>query len=233
MRKLLRCVLLGLLVLPGCASFKNQPFNAGANQSLKTIGLLPFGQQEKPNIVLANLAGENFGLVGALVSEGQRKIATVRFQRMAEAQDFHPVPETRAAVRHALEAAGYRVVDVSAARADDAHFLKAYPAGDGQVDAYLDIYAETVGYLSASSRTFRPTVYLSAKLVQANGGQILFADQVQVNAYGQTTGVTIEAPEGYAYDTQSALLADASHAVEGIRKAITLAADGLSERLAK
>lgn len=224
---------LAVLALSGCASFPQQAYDKQHNAQVHRIAILTPAVPAQTRVWMAVHPGQNFGLIGALVAANDTANKTDDFDALARGQGFAPEPELVGALRAALVAKGFEVSVVQlAGREEDGKFLEDYPPVP-DIDAYLDAYARGFGYMAAGATTpYRPSVFLAVRLVSASAGDVLFADQVAYNPFGddQSVAVVPMAP-GYEYPDAEALSTSAPQAVQGLRGAVAAVAGEIARQL--
>lgn len=113
-------------------------------------------------------------------------------------------------------------------------FRKSYTTV-AQADAQLDLNFGFLGYASAGSgksAPYRPTVVVSARLMDASGKMVLFEDRLIYNNVfpGNDIGITLEPDDRYRYPDFDDLKAAGSATVEGLRLAFKATADELAQQ---
>jgi hypothetical protein len=101
-----------------------------------------------------------------------------------------------------------------------------------RVDAYLDVYADYVGFQALqSSEDYRPHLEISARLVDARSGRILFQDRI-VYGFSVSTdedAVLVRAEDNYRFKDRAALQANPVQTARALQGAI----EAVSWELAK
>lgn len=173
----------------GCVSApQRQPINAEAHAGLDSIEVVQTRHSEVQTLIVNN-PGAGFGLIGALVAEADRAGKTNKLQAHLEQAGFDHNLELAMALKAALEAEGYTATMPTAIAEDKKAktkrdlwgLRKDKPQGLGNADALLDVSFGFIGYASAGagdSAPYRPTVMLSAHLLDAKSGAVLFSEQV-------------------------------------------------------
>ena len=139
--------LISLLLLVGCATQPQIPHNHNAN-GVKRIAILTPGFDNDLDVRIAVHPGGNFGLIGALVAEGDMSSKSKKFTADVTARGYTFQQKFIDGITQALQAKGYETTFVSVARPEDG-LLKQYPASNSEVDAYLDLAAGLTGYVAA------------------------------------------------------------------------------------
>jgi len=110
-------------------------------------------------------------------------------------------------------------------------FLESYPQMK-RVDAYLDVYADYVGFQALqSSEDYRPRLQISARLVDAHSGRVLFQDRI-VYGFSIATdedAVLVRAEDNYRFRDRAALQANPTLTARALQNAI----EAVSWELAK
>ncbi|WP_029889733.1 hypothetical protein [Polycyclovorans algicola] len=230
---LLAVLTLGLL--SACASLPQQAYDPADRQQIKTIGLLTPSMASDLDVRMMIHPGASFGIVGALIAEGDMSKKSEKFSASVRAHNFSAQREMAQYITAALQRAGYTVVPVSVNRdIGEQTFMESYAiANSPPVDAYLDLYTTLVGYTAAGATTaYRPTVRLGAKLVRAGDQQTLYTDHIWYNPFGEPKdAITLAASSRFDYDDFDALIADSKRATDGLHEAMTAASEALSQQL--
>ena len=244
MKSMFRCVVLVLLVTMGLSACvtapKSQAFNREANATLKRIQILPL--QVKPvELVMFNNPANSFGLIGAVIAESGRESKEKWLQKASVAAKFEHRVQFREKFAAAMLERGYELhwpeelKGETPSGARDAFGLRKQYGRVEAVDAQLDIGLMFVGYAAAgagAAEPYRPTVNVSARLVSADGKQILFSDLVFYhNVTNNQTAIIIEADPKYAYPKFDDLEAAGSVAIDGLAQAVEQTALALAKQL--
>ena len=220
------------MVLVGCASQPEIPYDRTAKAQIKKIGIVTpaFGE---PSVILLNSVGSSFGLIGALADAGVQSNRDSKFKTMLQQQKFSPPDAFLERVTQGLRAAGYTVTIVPVKR-DGSSFVDKYPT-DATVDAYLDLVAITYGYIAngvGDSAPYRPRFVVQARLVSAKDSSVLMQDRVLYNPLGpDNTAVTIPADPAMQFKDFDALAASPQVAVRGLRVATEQSAQTVAKLL--
>jgi hypothetical protein len=222
-------------LLSACASLPQQAYDPSERQQIKTIGLLTPSLPTDLDVRMMVHPGASFGLIGALVAEGNMSGKSKKFTANARSHHFSAHREMARQVTTALQSAGYTVVPISVNRDSGTQdFLEGYALANApQVDAYLDLYANLVGYTAAGATTaYRPTVRVGAKLVRAADQQTLYTDHIWYNPFGEPKdSITLTANTQFDYGDFDALMADSQRAVTGLQEAIKATSEALGQQL--
>jgi hypothetical protein len=244
MKSKFKCAVLVLLVtisLSACVTApKPQAFNREANATLKRVQILPL--QVKPvELMMFNNPANSFGLIGAVIAESSRESKEKWLQKTTAEAKF----EHRALFREKFAAAmlerGYELRwpedfqgESPSADRDAFGLRKQYRRVD-DVDAQLDIGLMFVGYAAAGAgeaEPYRPTVNVSARLVSADGTQVLFSDLFFYhNVTNNQTAIILEPDPKYAYPKFDDLEAAGTVAIDGLVQAVEQTALAIAKQL--
>jgi hypothetical protein len=230
--KLVLLILAG--VLGACAAPQHRAYDPSARSQIRTIGVLTPAVTDKVAVRLMVHPGESFGVVGMLVAQGDMNGKTNEFTQFLGARGFQNRAEFRSDILGSLNAAGYQLRPIEVSRpAGEYDFLDRYPAGDGSVDAYLDLSSPLIGYTAAGYDTpYRPTVQLAVRLVRANDHKVLYQDTIAYNAFGDGEGaITLTATREFEFFAFEDLLAGPVRAVDGLREALRTIGQELARQL--
>ncbi|MGH8517424.1 MAG: hypothetical protein ACREUE_08180 [Panacagrimonas sp.] len=226
-------VLLGLgLLVAGCATPAHRPYNS--SQTIRRIGLLTPAVSDEVAVRMEVHPGLSLGVVGVLVAASDMSGKSVRFKHAARKEGFDSSDTLLGQLDASLIEAGYEVHSTTVLRPRFQYaFLEQYPPADGTVDAYLDVYADLIGYTAAGGATpYRPTVHLNARLVRAVDHKVLYQDRIAYNAFGDGDGaITLTPAAGYDFAGFEQLVADPVRAVEGLRLALHATGEALARQL--
>lgn len=227
-----------LSVLSGCATFKTQAFNRSAHPDLKRVAVLPM-PQANVRLMVYNATGNNFGLIGALITEADRNSKENWLQEEVKKAGFNQFEIFQTAFSAAMTERGYQLTfptplthpEKDVAR-DKYGLRKRYaPAADAQ----LDIGVEFVGYAAAGSgkdQPYRPTVLVSVRLLDASGKNVLYQDQFQYhNVRNVKTSVVIEPNPAYRYPNFDDLKLAGATSITGLDEAVRKTADAIAKQL--
>ena len=244
MKSMFKCVALVLLItisLSACVTApKPQAFNREANTALKRVQILPL--QVKPvQLMMFNNPANSFGLVGALIAESSRESKEKWLQKTTTAAKFEHRVLFREKFAAAMLERGYELRwpeqlqgEIPSDKRDAFGLRKDYGRVEG-VDAQLDIGLMFVGYAAAGAgagEPYRPTVNASARLVSADGTQILFSDLVFYhNVTNNQTAIILEPDPKYAYPNFDDMEAAGTVAVDGLAQAVEQTALAIAKQL--
>lgn len=221
------------LAASACSAPAHRPYDPALRGQIRTIGLPPPAVSERTAVRLMVHPIEGLGMVGLVIAEGDMSAKTADFSRAMQLRGYRGQAQFHRGLVHALSDAGYRVQALKLAREPGNHaFLEHYPAADGTVDAYLDVYSNLIGYAAAGVSTpYRPTVHLTARLVRASDGRTLWQDRIAYNDFGQHDAVTIAATDAYQFQAYEQLMADPDRAYAGLQTALRATGDELARQL--
>lgn len=221
------------LLLGGCASTVQRPYDPAVRKQIRSIGLLTPTVPDEIAVRMVVHPGQSLGLVGLLVAARDTGDKTGDFTRTLKARGFRNGAGFEQQIKAGLVAAGYTVRTLPAPRAYSQAFRDQYPASDGSLDAYLDIYSDLIGYTAAGGSTpYRPTVNLHVRLVRANDHKVLYQDQIAYNAFGEGGGaITLTPARGYEFAEFEQLMAQPDKALKGLQLAMRATGDEVARQL--
>lgn len=227
----------------GCVNAPlKQSYNREANAAVKRISVLPMPESEI-SLLIVNNPGYNFGLVGMLVAEANLAPKRDWLRNEVSKEKFDHIAVFRDRFTQALEAKGDTLLwpnsvieDPKAKASRDAWGMRKTYASASDADAQLDIAFGFTGYAAAGSSKsspYRPTVFLTARLLSSDGKRILMAERIVYNQVmkGSDTEITINPDPHYAYADFDALKAGDRDVVTGLRQAFESVADELAKQL--
>jgi hypothetical protein len=232
-------VLMLVALLSACATIKPQAYNKQANAERKTIQVLAM-PQANVRLFVFNAVGNNFGLIGMLLTEADRNNKENWLQGKVAEQQFNQFTTFKTTFDQQMSERGYRLVwpeplthEAKEVRRDKNGLRKQYAAVQG-VDAQMDIGVNFVGFAAAGSgksQPYRPTVLVTVRLLDPSGKQVLFQDQILYHNVVNTKGAVIVEPDpAYAYPKFDDLKAADATAVKGLAEAVAKSALALSEQ---
>jgi hypothetical protein len=226
-------LLIAVVLLNGCATKPEIPFDKGAN-NIKTIGVLTPYEPEHGSVLLASSVGQSFGIIGALVDTGMRMSRESKFNTLLGQESFIFQDQLMKSLSDRLTASGYIVSTIAVPRSGS-DFLKAYPNRDeNKVDAYLDVVITGYGYIAAGiggSTPYRPFDAVKVRLVRALDSKILMEDTVIFNPVGPAVPsniVTVPPNPDYTFEDFDALTADPVATTKGLKDSVNQSADAVS-----
>ena len=223
-----------LLCLGACSSNKHRPYKPTDREQVQRIGLLTPAVPDRMAVRMVIHPGQSLGLVGMLLAEGDMGGKTGDFTRAMQSQGLHCRGAFIEQIEQGLTQAGYIIEPITVVRPRNEYaFLDRYPRSNGTVDAYLDLYADLVGYTAAGSGTpYRPTVYLHVRLVSARDHKVIYQDQIAYNAFGDGDGaITLTPAAGYEFAAFEQLMAQPQKAEQGLQVAMRATSDELARQL--
>lgn len=230
------------LVLTGCVTVPDsRPFNADRYQDIETIRLLPVPDNE-PTVHIVNNPGYSFGLVGALIAEGTMSSRRSWFRDQVAEADLDHQALFVTAFEEAMRERGYRVVvpePIVETESDKPPrnswgTRKQYDSLTlDRSQAMLDMAMLFSGYAApgaGSGSAYRPTVVVSARLLDEAGEEELFFDFVVYNDVFPvySDGIVVFPDPDHAYDDFEALKAADSVTVDGYELALRAVARELA-----
>ncbi|MCG6118673.1 MAG: hypothetical protein MEQ07_10860 [Aquimonas sp.] len=245
--RVITVLLLSLIMLSGCVSMPtSRPFNAAAHADLQQIEVLPM-RETALDVLIVNNPGHSFGLIGVLIAESHLQTRRTWLKEQVAAKQFDHVETFRSAFAEAMEREGYTVSwpngSVEAAKPKISRKMwgtrKSYPAPtEPAAQALLDVNFGFVGLASAGSgdgAPYRPTVILTARLMDASGKTELFQEVITHNNVFPNTGSTVQiSPDpAHAYPDFDALKAAGTAPVEGLEQAFRRVAERLAQLLSR
>lgn len=243
MRVVPRTLIVALfLLVSGCISVPQKSFNRGA-ANIKTIHVHQMAHNEIA--VSFPHPGLNFGLIGATVAIADLNAKGNKLESLVARSNFEFRTSFKESFDKAMRARGYTLTwDDPIAEPKKGGpkvkrgawgLRKAYgPVAD--VDAQLDINLAFVGYAASGASDnapYRPTVNLSAALVDASGKRVLFSDVVSYHNHipALKKAISVEPDPAFAYQDFDALMAAGEQAAEGLDRAIRASAETMARQL--
>jgi hypothetical protein len=232
-----------LLLLGGCVTApKHLAYNhdeAGANKRIVVLTM----RHSDINLMIVNNPGYSFGLIGLAVAEANRAPKLHWLQDQVRHDQFDHVAEFREAFSAAMAERGYELrwsdpvqqpEDAKDVPREGFGLRKAYVART-DADAQLDVDFGFVGYAAAGSgdsAPYRPTVVISARMVDAAGKRVLFEDFIVYNSVFPFLDkpITIEPDEHYRYPEFNALHDAGPEVTKGLQIAFRAAAAELAKQ---
>lgn len=233
---MLRWVIVAVVVSlnAACATQAPQPYDPSVRGHVKRIGVLTPGLSNQLEVRLRVHPGDSFGVIGMVFGQGEMERKSERFTAAVNEDGFRYEHYFRDRLLSSLREAGYEVVPIPIGRRyDELAFLERYPVNEARVDAYLDIYAERIGYLAtAASTPYRPSLAISARLLEPSGGRILFQDRIAYNALGdEGEAITLEGAGEFQFGEFEELIGGCARAIEGLKLALAETGEELARQL--
>lgn len=230
------------LVLAGCVSTpKQRAYDRAANVQVKSIEVLPMRHGEI-DLLIVNNPGYSFGLIGLAIAEANRAPKAKWLKAVVANAGFDHVVRFQAALDNAMSEHDYKLAwsdppmhDARAKTKRDMWGMhKSYRSTAH--DALLDVSFGFVGYAAAGSgknAPYRPTVVLTARLIDASGRIVLFEDQILYNSVfpGRDNAITLNPDDRYRYPDFDDLEAAGPDTVLGLDIAFAAVAQELAKQL--
>lgn len=227
-------VLAGMLALvSACGTLPPENFEAASRVAVRRVCLASPGVPDRPQVTIMNPIGAGFGVLGNLIEAHRASGAQQEMQAVLAKANYDYSAALTDSVFAAMRKAGFAMVRSSQSRPEKerSHFMKSYPDVK-RVDAYLDVYADYVGFQALqSSEDYRPHLEISARLVDARSGRILFQDRI-VYGFSVATdedAVLVRAEDNYRFKDRAALQANPVQTARALQGAI----EAVSWELAK
>jgi len=225
---------IGLVVLlSACGTLPPESFEPASRIAVRRVCLTSPGVPNRPQVTIMNPIGAGFGVVGNLIEAHRASGAQQEMQAVLAKANFNYGSALTDSVFLAMGKAGFTMLRSPDLRPEKerARFLENYPQMK-RVDAYLDVYADYVGFQALqSSEDYRPHLEISARLVDAHNGRILFQDRI-VYGFSVATdeeAVLVRAEDNYRFRDRAALQANPTLTARALQNAI----EAVSWELAK
>jgi hypothetical protein len=228
------CVALGfVLVLSACGSLPPANFEQSTRVVVHRVCLAAPGVPERPQVTIMNPIGAGFGVVGNLIEAHRAAGAQQEMQAVLAKASYNYESALSDSVFVAMSKAGFTMVRSPESRPDKerSKFMGHYPAVK-KVDAFLDVYADYVGFQAMqSSEDYRPHLEISARLVDANDGRVLYQGRIVYGFSGSTDedAVLVRAEDTFRFRDRTALQANPTLTARALQGAI----DAVAWELAK
>lgn len=221
------------MLFAGCSSFHNVPYHMASGQKVRQIGLLTVATPPGLTVSIRSPAGMSFGLIGGLIAQGEIDEKSRTFTAAAAELGYSVQQQLTAALKSDLEAEGYVVRMVPADGSRDS-FLNKYPkVNDNDVLLDVVVHEHKVGYRAAGSETkYYPYAFVTARLVNAQGSQVLYAEQLVYNPITPPKNARTIPPTGeFSYQDFDHLMANPEQSLQGLKKAVAAVASALARDL--
>lgn len=225
---------LGLvLLLCACSSLPPEKFEPASRIAIRRVCLASPGVPDRPQVTIMNPIGAGFGVLGNLIEAHRAAGAQQEMQAVLAKANYNYAAALTDSVFLAMRKAGFSMVRSPDSRPEKerGRFLDNYPQMK-RVDAYLDVYADYVGFQALqSSEDYRPRLEISARLVDARNGRVLFQDRI-VYGFSVSTdedAVLVRAEDNYRFRDRAALQANPTLTARALQNAI----EAVSWELAK
>jgi hypothetical protein len=223
-----------VLLLSACGSLPPANFEQSSRIAIHSVCLTSPGVPDRAQVTVMNPIGAGFGVVGNLIEAHRTAGAQQEMQAVLSKVSYNYAAALSDSVFMAMSKAGFVMIRSSDSRPDNerSRFMTHYPAVTKKVDAFLDVYADYVGFQAMqSSDDFRPHLEISARLVDAKNGRILYQGRI-VYGLGRSTdedAVLVQAGDAYHFRDRTALQANPTVTARALQGAI----DAVSWELAK
>jgi hypothetical protein len=211
-----------------------QPYDPAVRAQVKSIGILTPALADELAVRMMVHPGASFGLIGAAIAEADMSSKSDDFTEAVRSKGFQHRAHFVSNLAAALQGAGYQVREIGNPRAsDEFKFFEQYPASDGSVDTYLDIYSGLIGYTAAGAATpYRPTMYMAVRLVDAKEHKTLYQDVIVYNAFGNPKdAITISPTTEFDFKAFDDLMAGQDRAIDGLKIALKTTGDEIGRQL--
>jgi hypothetical protein len=222
------------LVLSACGSLPPANFEQASRVDVRRVCLTTPGVPERPQVTIMNPIGASFGVVGNYIESRRAAGAQQEMQAVLAKASYNYESALSESVFVAMSKAGFAMVHSVESRPEKerSRFMEHYPAAVKRVDAYLDVYAEYIGFQAMrSSEEYWPHLEISARLVDAKSGKILYQGRI-VYGFSVATdedAVLVHAENTFRFRDRTALQANPSVTARALQGAI----DAVAWELAK
>jgi hypothetical protein len=225
---------LGLaLILSACGSLPPANFEQASRVDVRRVCLTTPGVPERPQVTIMNPIGAGFGVVGNLIEARRASGAQQEMQAVLAKAGYNYETALKDSVFVAMSKAGFTMIHAPESRPEKerSKFLSGYPTVK-RVDAFLDVFADYVGFQAMhSSEDYRPHLEISARLVDAKSGKILYQGRI-VYGFSVATdedAVLVHAENTVRFRDRTALQANPMLTAQALQGAI----DAVAWELAK
>ena len=221
------------LVLSACGSLPPANFEQSSRIAIHSVCLTSPGVPDRAQVSVMNPIGAGFGVVGNLIEAHRTVGAQQEMQAVLAKVSYDYAAALDASVFMAMRKAGFVMVRSPESRPENerSRFMTHYPEAK-KVDAFLDIYADYVGFQAPqSSDDYRPHLEISARLVGAKDGKILYQGRIVYGLARSTDedAVLVQAGDTYHFRDRTALQANPNVTARALQGAI----DAVAWELAK
>ena len=160
-----------------------------------------------------NPIGARFGVVGTYIESRRAAGAQQEMQAVLAKASYNYEAALSESVFVAMSKAGFAMVHSPESRPEKerSRFMEHYPSTVKRVDAFLDVYADYVGFQAMrSSEEYWPHLEISARLVDARSGKILYQGRI-VYGFSVATdedAVLVHAENTFRFRDRTALQAN-------------------------
>jgi hypothetical protein len=221
------------LVLSACGSLPPANFEQASRIEVRRVCLTTPGVPERPQVTIMNPIGASFGVVGNYIESRRAAGAQQEMQAVLARASYNYEAALNDSVFVAMSKAGFAMVHSPESRPEKerSRFMEHYPTVK-RVDAYLDVYADYIGFQAMrSSEEYWPHLEISARLVDAKSGKILYQGRI-VYGFSVATdedAVLVHAENTFRFRDRTALQASPSVTARALQGAI----DAVAWELAK
>jgi hypothetical protein len=221
------------LVSNACGSLPPANFEQSSRVTVHSVCLTSPGVPDRAQVTVMNPIGAGFGVLGNLIEAHRTAGAQEEMQAVLASISYNYAAALDDSVFMAMSKAGFVMTRSAESRPESerSHFMTHYPPAK-KVDAFLDIYADYVGFQAPqSSEDYRPHLDISARLVNAKDGKILYQGRI-VYGLGRATdedAVLVQAGDTYHFKNRTALQANPTVTARALQGAI----DAVAWELAK
>jgi hypothetical protein len=222
------------LVLSACGSLPPANFEQSSRIDVRRVCLTTPGVPERPQVTIMNPIGAGFGVVGNLIEARRAAGAQQEMQAVLAKASYNYETALSDSVFVAMSKAGFTMIHSPESRPEKerSKFMARYPAVTKPVDAFLDVYADYVGFQAMrSSEEYWPHLEISARLVDARSGKILYQGRI-VYGFSIATdedAVLVHAENAFRFRDRNALQSNPSATARALQGAI----DAVAWELAK
>jgi len=224
--------LLFILFTVGCSNLKQLPYNSGMNQHVKTIAIIKPNEPAQKQIYYYNHPGLQLGLIGAIAMDVEFASKRDDFSESIKEHDFKAGEIFINTLKTELELLDYKIEIVERPK-DSSGFLDSYPANEKPVDAYLDFYYTSFGYLAGGPASdYKASTRLAVQLVDSKTNATLYSDHLSI---GESFGTSNEFSylgfeEDYTFPDFDQLISSPYKSIEGLKKTNEQVAQFIAEQ---
>jgi hypothetical protein len=221
------------LITSACGSLPPADFEQSSRTAVHSVCLTSPGVPDHAQVTVMNPIGAGFGVLGNLIEAHRTAGAQQEMQTVLAKVSYNYAAALGDSVFMAMSKAGFAMTRSAESRPENerSRFLTHYPAVK-KVDAFLDIYADYVGFQALqSSEDYRAHLEISARLVDARSGKILYQGRVVYGLARATDedAVLVQAGDTYHFRDRTALQANPNVTARALQGAI----DAVAWELAK
>ncbi len=128
-------------MIAACSTFPTQEFNKSGNPGLHAIALAPPGMPEKPEVIILNAVGNNFGLIGGIVEATRAANASKELTGELKTGNLDYKTYLPAHILDALRSEGFAVTLADGARPENeaTKFLSKPPLPTGLMQPWISM----------------------------------------------------------------------------------------------